>query len=295
MTKRTTLGVAALLLLAGCGLSPSTSLTPTGANLGFDADARAKFPYGLGADVSQDPGVTMDESYSTQALPLTVDLRDDCSPVGDQGKFGACTSFATIKGLEEFLLNKQHRLVPQAPAYLWYQSRKQSGVKDQDTGVPTEFAVKMLDAYGSLPESEFPYLDPSLQDDPTARLSFLTRQPTSDQVAQAKKNRIVTGMKIATKLSAIRSSLAAGVPVVLAMVVFDSIAKTGSDGLLPMPTVHDKKVGGHAVLAVGYDTANHVVIVRNSWGPKWGDGGYFYMPYDYIKAGFVRLAVVPKL
>jgi C1A family cysteine protease len=41
-------------------------------------------------------------------------------------------------------------------------------------------------------------------------------------------------------------------------------------------------LGGHAVLAVGYDDAKHVFIVRNSWGTGWGMKGYFTMPYGYL-------------
>ena len=53
-------------------------------------------------------------------------------------------------------------------------------------------------------------------------------------------------------------------------------------GVVPMPAPHEKVVGGHAVVAVGYDDSAQRVIVRNSWGPAWGQAGYFTMPYDYI-------------
>jgi len=287
------------MLLSGCGVGPVASTVATGDSYPVDAMARARFPYALGADISKDPGVSddsSDEGFNVQAaLPEKVDLRSQCSPVGNQGNFGSCTSFATIKGLEEFLLKKQGRFKTQAPAYIWYQARRQTGGKGQDTGVPTEFAVKMLDAYGSLPESEFPYLEDSKQKDDAARNAFLTRQPTSDQVDMAKKNRIMKGYEIATKLSKVRRALADGMPVVVAMRVFESIGKVNSSGMLPMPTANDKSMGGHAVLAVGYDNAKKVLIIRNSWGSKWADGGYFYMPYEYVKQGHVRLAVVPKI
>jgi len=36
------------------------------------------------------------------------------------------------------------------------------------------------------------------------------------------------------------------------------------------------------VCAVGYDDKAKRVLVRNSWGPAWGQKGYFTMPYDYV-------------
>ncbi len=41
-------------------------------------------------------------------------------------------------------------------------------------------------------------------------------------------------------------------------------------------------MGGHAALAVGYDDASRTVAVRNSFGPDWGQGGYFTMPYAVL-------------
>jgi C1A family cysteine protease len=44
-------------------------------------------------------------------------------------------------------------------------------------------------------------------------------------------------------------------------------------------------LGGHAVLAVGYDSAANRFIVRNSWGPAWAMKGYFTMPFEYLLDG----------
>jgi len=285
-------GLLGVLLLAGCG---QLSGLPLGGSDAGSLDASAKkFKYMLGADITNDPGVNLDESFDTQALATKIDLRKDMSPVRNQGNFGSCTSFATM-GLQEYLLKKQGRYVQQAPAFNWYQSRRQTGSKGKDDGVPTEFAVKMLDAYGSVAESEMPYLAASQQKDETLRLGFLTQQPSSALTDKGKKNRIVTGYKTVTTLSGVKKSLSDGMPVVLAMRVFSNMGNTPKSGLLPMPTSKDTFQGGHAVLAVGYDNEKRVIIVRNSWGTDWADGGYFYMPYEYLKYGGVRLAVVPKI
>jgi C1A family cysteine protease len=53
-------------------------------------------------------------------------------------------------------------------------------------------------------------------------------------------------------------------------------------GVVPLPSHLDEPLGGHAMLAVGYLGDSHHIIARNSWGPSWGDGGYCYIPYDYV-------------
>ena len=53
-------------------------------------------------------------------------------------------------------------------------------------------------------------------------------------------------------------------------------------GVLQMPQPDEQVLGGHAVLAVGYDDASQRFIVRNSWGTDWGQAGYFTMPYAYL-------------
>ena len=55
-------------------------------------------------------------------------------------------------------------------------------------------------------------------------------------------------------------------------------------------------MGGHAIVAVGYDDALKIkyanpggvettgaLLIRNSWGAGWGDGGYWSAPStDYV-------------
>lgn len=41
-----------------------------------------------------------------------------------------------------------------------------------------------------------------------------------------------------------------------------------------------KRVGGHVVTILGYDDNEGCWLVKNSWGTKWGDSGYFKLAYD---------------
>jgi C1A family cysteine protease len=49
-----------------------------------------------------------------------------------------------------------------------------------------------------------------------------------------------------------------------------------------MPSPGEKVAGGHCVVAVGYDNARRVFMIRNSWGKGWGMKGYCTMPYEYL-------------
>lgn len=44
-------------------------------------------------------------------------------------------------------------------------------------------------------------------------------------------------------------------------------------------------VGGHAVMIVGYDEENNYLICKNSWGPFWGEDGYFRVPFGECMLG----------
>ncbi len=78
--------------------------------------------------------------------------------------------------------------------------------------------------------------------------------------------------------------LASGYPFVFGFSVYESfesqdVARTG---IVPLPKQGEKQLGGHAVLAVGYDDSDQTFWVRNSWGTGWGQSGYCKMPYSYL-------------
>ena len=82
-----------------------------------------------------------------------------------------------------------------------------------------------------------------------------------------------------------KGCLAEGYPFVFGFAVYssfesDDVTRTG---VVPMPDPNtEEQVGGHAVMAVGYDDGEQRFLVRNSWGTDWGMAGYFTMPYAYL-------------
>ena len=80
--------------------------------------------------------------------------------------------------------------------------------------------------------------------------------------------------------------LAAGFPFALGFAVSNAV---GQDAEIPFPTVFDSIRGGMAVLAVGYDDNLRIrsdkgaMLIHASWGAEWGDHGYGWLPYAYIR------------
>jgi C1A family cysteine protease len=83
----------------------------------------------------------------------------------------------------------------------------------------------------------------------------------------------------------VKSLLAAGFPAAFGFPVPNSLS---DDGNIPFRPTFDSILGGQAVLAIGYDDrwlhgSRGALLVRNSWGTEWGEGGYGWLPYAYVE------------
>ena len=85
-------------------------------------------------------------------------------------------------------------------------------------------------------------------------------------------------------LNQMKGCLASGYPFVFGFTVYESFEspQVAQTGIAPMPAAGEKVLGGHAVLAVGYEDSSQRFVIRNSWGDGWGMGGYFTFPYAYL-------------
>jgi C1A family cysteine protease len=206
-------------------------------------------------------------------LPTRADVSELCSPVANQSKLGACTAFAVGKGFREFQINKRNeRKVPLSAMYLYYEARALWGNTQEPTGSTITDNISVLEDKGMATDATMPY-----------DITKYMIAPTAAAHAEAKEFKYTGAVRVGS-MDDVQAALAKGEPVLFAFDVMQSFRSIGPDGVMPVPQAGEKRLGGHAVMAVGYDNQKQLVKVRNSWGADWADHGYFYMPYSVFKS-----------
>jgi C1A family cysteine protease len=201
-------------------------------------------------------------------LPPKVDLRPKMPPVYDQGDLGSCTANA-ICGAVQYADPALHG----SRLFLYYNERLIEGDVKDDAGAVIGDGIASLATYGLCPEANWPY-----------DVSKFNVQPPHDCYTTAKKHTTHAVYSLPNSMTEMKQALSAGFPFVVGIQVYESfeyenVARTG---VVPMPRPSDQYLGGHAVVCVGYNDVSNRWIMRNSWGPRWGDAGYFYLPYRYL-------------
>lgn len=210
-------------------------------------------------------------------LPQNVDLRSKCPPVYDQGQLGSCTANA-LAGAFEFNQKKQRKkaFMP-SRLFIYYNERVLINTVNSDSGAYIRDGIKSLNKQGVCPEREWTY------DDDNSPGAKFTQKPPASCYKNALKNQILSYQRLVnSNLYQLQSCLAEGYPFVFGFTVYDSFRSIGKDGMMPMPKPTESVLGGHAVMAVGYNADRQVFIIRNSWNKTWAVKGYFYMPFAYI-------------
>jgi C1A family cysteine protease len=207
------------------------------------------------------------------ALPPKVDLRPECPAVYDQGQLGSCTANAIGAALEFDQMKQKEQAFTPSRLFIYYNEREIEGTVSSDSGAQIRDGVKSVNKLGAPPETDWPY-----------DITKFADKPSQQAYDDAKQHQAVVYQRLTPTLGQLKGCLASGFPFVFGIVVYGSfesqqVAQTGE---VPMPRAGEQQIGGHAILAVGYDEDQQRFIIRNSWGPNWGMAGYFTLPYPYV-------------
>jgi len=231
--------------------------------------------YGWLPDIPDVRDKIYDEPLTTpRTLPDNVDLRPGCPQVYDQGTLGSCTANAIAAAMQfDLKRQKMENFVP-SRLFIYYNERVIEGTVNEDAGAMIRDGIKSVAKLGDCPETIWPY-----------DITKFADKPPDAAYIQATKYRAVSYTRLRPTEHSTKYCLANGFPFVFGFAVYESFEspEVEKTGVVPMPDPSSEyMLGGHAVMAVGYDQSSKRFICRNSWGTDWGDAGYFTMPYEYM-------------
>jgi len=219
--------------------------------------------------------------------PAKIDLRGGCSAVEQQGNLGSCTAQALVGALEFLELrslpppsdkskianpkSKISRFRDLSRLFVYYNERAAMGTVNEDSGAMLRTGIKVLKNIGVCRETIWPY-----------KINRFTEKPPDNCFSEAESHQVTAYQRLHT-LAEMKACLAMGLPFVFGFAVYEHVMseQVRKSGIIRLPRRNESMIGGHAVMAAGYDDVKGILIFKNSWGTEWGKSGYGFLPYDY--------------
>lgn len=238
----------------------------------------------LGIHTSQKKKVT---------LPEKMDLRIWCSPVENQGGLGSCTANAAVGIVEYFQRRAFNKHLDGSRLFIYKTTRNLMQVTG-DTGAWLRNTMGALALCGVPEEKYWPYTDASPDFDTEPPSFIYAVADNFEALRYFCHDPLGADIPAAEVLTKVKLFLAAGIPSMFGFYGFPSFDDNTNPGEIPYPCPGEQAEWGHAIVAIGFDdkkkihntkcnkTTTGALFIRNSWGTGWGDGGYGWLPYDYV-------------
>ena len=231
--------------------------------------------FGCVRDTFDPRDFTFQPKFRIFNLPKITDLRDKMPPVYDQLTLGSCTSQAIGASLQFQRMKQGLEGFMPSRLFHYYNERAAEGTTDVDNGAMIRTGIKVLARQGICREESWPY-----------EVSHFKAKPEKSCYEEAEKFQSLEYERVNQKEFDLLSVLADGHPFVLGIKIYESFMdyEVSATGTVMMPKPKERCLGGHAVLAAGYDRDKQVFICRNSWGTNWATAmrGYFTLPFEYV-------------
>lgn len=212
-------------------------------------------------------------------LPAQHSLRRACPPIYDQMNLGSCAANAIAAAVQFERMRQSLPHASHVPSrlFIYYNQRLIERDVMQDRGAQIRDGIKCVAALGTCYEG-------SRKGEWVYDEQMFSERPPEECYKRASLDRAVGYSRVRQQLDQLRGCIASGWPFVFGFTCYESLesANVAHGGVLPLPRPSEHAIGSHAVMAVGYNDINGTFEVRNSWGPNWGNGGYFTMPYSYV-------------
>jgi len=215
--------------------------------------------------------------HSGAELPRRIDLSKDLPPPGNQGKQQSCVGWAAAYALKTYqekieghlpIVTREgnvNRRRVFSPSFIYNQING-----GRDNGSYFSEALNFLEEEGCATLADMPYRE----------LDY-TSQPSRRARKNARRFRISHWGQVNTvSTMAVKIHLAKGLPILTGLMIDEGFRNARRDFIWRSRV--GESIGGHAVLVIGYDDRLRAFKLINSWGRKWGDGGYGWIDYRHF-------------
>ncbi|MCF7928970.1 MAG: hypothetical protein K9L68_08665 [Spirochaetales bacterium] len=205
-------------------------------------------------------------SAGRKELPARVDLSEHFPEPGYQGNINSCTGWATAYACKSY----QEKIEQQwsienketifSPSYVYNQI---NGGRDQ--GASLIDAVDLVVQKGCSTLESMPYTE--------------NYRTTPDRYAHAEAKRFKADSYRSvdpSQTAAVKRLLAEGHCVIIGMDIYQNFMNYRGG---TYNRASGSYLGGHAMTVLGYDDSRNAFRLINSWGSRWGDGGYAWVDY----------------
>jgi len=226
------------------------------------------------------------------SIPTSTDLKRWCPPIENQGALGSCTANAGV-GLVEYYERRSFGNHIDASRLFLYKATRNLLHWTGDRGAFLRTTMAAMVLFGVSPEEHWPYVIPDFDKEPPSFCYAFAQNYQAIQYFRLDPPAIPKN----SLLRRIKLFLWRGLPSMFGFTVFSSIGQARDDGKIPYPCRGERILGGHAVVAVGFNDEIKIknttcgvettgaLLIRNSWGTGWGDRGYGWLPYEYVLRG----------
>lgn len=214
-------------------------------------------------------------------LPEFVDWREYCEGVDDQSNCNTSAANACVGLLQYYERRATGRIIEPSRLFVYKTARRLLNCSG-DNGASLRATWKAIVRFGTASERIWPFEPRNLDAEPDAFAYSFDNQFSSIRYVRLDS----VGNTGDETLRSVKAFLAAGFASVLGFPVNDSIRQYPD---IDFPSMSNAVIGGQAVMAVGYDDKRRyrsekgALLIKNSWGEAWGEAGYGWLPYDYVR------------
>ncbi|RCN51345.1 papain family cysteine protease [Ancylostoma caninum] len=211
--------------------------------------------------------------------PVTADWTKvgKVAPVKDQGQCGSCWAFATAASVEAGYAIKTGRLTTLS-------EQEMVDCDSRNNGFDIYSYFSFVKEHGLVKEVEYPYRG--------------TDHNMCQMTNTTERVYISDYRTLSTNEEVVADWIAANGPATFGMNVTKALYSYRSGVFTPSKEdCEEHSLGSHALTIVGYGTeaGRPYWLVKNSWGSRWGQGGYFKLARGVNACGAANNVVAPVM